>query len=330
LDNFKSFKSVLPGLNAANADDIALRLFRFQAEHNRVYREYLDYLKVNPVSVSVINDVPFLPVSFFKNHILKAGEWKEETTFHSSGTTGKTTSRHFIAEKNFYLEHAERCFTSLFGPLPQYHFLALMPSYLEQKNSSLIAMLNSFIEKSGSPDSGFYLYDYDKLLLDLDRLKRDTSRKIVLWGVSFALLDFAEKFNPDLKGCFVFETGGMKGRREELTRSELHRRLKRHLNLDVVHSEYGMTELLSQAYTKGGNVFYPPPAMKIVVRDIWDPFEKGLVNRAGGINIIDLANMHSVAFIETEDVGKTYEDGSFEITGRLDNSDIRGCNLMVE
>lgn len=330
MDNFKSFKSLLQTSNAANVSDIALRLFRYQADHNLVYAQYLKYLKIDSSSVNAIKEIPFLPISFFKNHELKTGEWKEETIFCSSGTTGHATSKHFIEDAGFYLEHAERCFAHFFGPLSQYHFLALMPSYLEQKNSSLIAMMNHFMKKSGSNDSKFYRNEYEDLLSDIARLKKQGKKKVIIWGVSFALLDFAEKFNPDLSSCIVFETGGMKGRRKELTRAELHQKLTSHFNIKVVHSEYGMTELLSQAYTKGGNLFYPSPFMQVVIRDVLDPFERGLVSRAGGINVIDLANIHSVAFIETEDAGKMYADGSFEIIGRLDNSDVRGCNLMVE
>jgi len=326
----KSFISDLQNLNASNYTDIALRLFRYQARHNPIYAQYIHHLGVQVDTVVRINDIPFLPISFFKNHIVKTEDWKEEITFHSSGTTGNTTSKHFIADLNFYLQHAEECFTHFFGLLSQYHFLALMPSYLEQKNSSLIAMMSSFIQKSQSSDSRFYLNEYDTLFEDINRLKKDTKKKIILWGVSFALLDFADKYKVDLSNCLVFETGGMKGRRKEVTRAELHTRLMNHFNIDKVFSEYGMTELLSQAYTTGGEVFYPPPVMKVVVREVLDPLERGLVNRTGGINIIDLANIHSVAFIETEDAGKVYEDGSFEIIGRLDNSDVRGCNLMVE
>jgi hypothetical protein len=191
-------------------------------------------------------------------------------------------------------------------------------------------MMDYFMKKSESIDSRFYRNEHENLLTDIARLKKEGKKKVIVWGVSFALLDLAEKFSPDLSSCIVFETGGMKGRRKELTRAELHQKLTSHFNIEVVHSEYGMTELLSQAYTKGGNLFYPSPYMRVVVRDVLDPFDRGLVNRTGGINIIDLANIHSVAFIETEDAGKVYEDGSFEIIGRLDNSDVRGCNLLVE
>jgi len=317
-------------VNDGNRDDIALRLFRYQAIHNPVYAKYITYLSTNIQAVTSVNEIPFLPISFFRSHELKTSNWHTETRFVSSGTTGKATSSHHIADLNFYLQHAEHCFTRSFGSLTGYHFLALMPSYLERENSSLIAMISSFIKKSESKHSGFYLNEYEKLLQDIVRLKSEGKRKIVVWGVSFALLDLAEKHQPDLSVCLLFETGGMKGRRKEITRQELHSQLKKYFNIAKVYSEYGMTELLSQAYTKGRDKFYPPPGMKVVIRESVDPFEKGLMERAGGLNVVDLANFHSIAFIETEDVGKVYADGSFEVLGRLDNSDVRGCNLMVE
>jgi hypothetical protein len=330
LDNFNSFISLLPTLNASNVSDIALSLFQFQVTHNPVYAQYVKHLNVSAAGVTKIADIPFMPISLFKSHILKTGHWAHQTFYTSSGTSGNTTSTHYIADEAFYLQHAEHCFTRLFGPLTDYHFLALMPSYLERSNSSLIAMMDSFIKKSNSPHSGFYLYEYDKLVSDISQLRQDRTKKVILWGVSFALLDLAEKLQPDLSGCLIFETGGMKGRRKEIIREELHHRLKASCNVEAIYSEYGMTELLSQAYTKGENRFYPPLSMKILVRNILDPFEKGLVGSVGGLNIIDLANVHSIAFIETEDSGKVFEDGSFEVLGRLDNSDVRGCNLLVE
>jgi len=329
LDNFKSFTALLPTLNAANADEIALRLFQFQAANNPVYAQYLQHLRVDKAAVCKINDIPFMPISFFKNHVVKTGDWVAENYFASSGTTGSVTSTHYVADLSFYLTHAETCFSRFFGGLTNYHFLALMPSYLERSNSSLIAMMDSFIKKSKSEFSGFYLYEHDKLIADIKRLKKESSKKIILWGVSFALLDLAESHQPDLSDCLVFETGGMKGRRAEITRNQLHEQLKAGFNINEIYSEYGMTELLSQAYTRGGDLFHPPPSMKILVRDILDPFEKGLIGKVGGLNVIDFANIHSIAFIETEDSGKVNEDGSFEVLGRLDNTDVRGCNLLV-
>lgn len=316
-------------INEVNAPDIALKLFRFQAERNLVYGKFINHLGVNPESVKNLEDIPFLPISFFKSQELQTGTWQPQTRFTSSGTTGLTTSSHLVADLDFYLSHAEKCFTHFFGALSGYHIFALMPSYLERQGSSLIAMLESFVKKTDSPYSGFYLYDYEKLAYDLTQAKKD-NRKIILWGVSFALLDFAEKFLIDLSGNIILETGGMKGRRKEITRKDLHKQLKGHFNVSQVHSEYGMTELLSQAYTNGGDLFYPPPWMKIVVRETADPLEKGLISQTGGLNVIDFANFHSISFIETEDVGKMQPNGTFEVLGRLDNSDVRGCNLMAE
>lgn len=316
--------------NEQNVEDIALRIFRYQAENNPIYATYLHHLGCDFKKVTCVGEIPFMPISFFKSQDLKTGSWRADSFFASSGTSGEATSTHCIEDLNFYLNHAERCFTHFFGPLDQFHILALLPSYLERGNSSLVAMIDSFIKKSQSEFSGFYKYDQEKLLVDINQSKKDTNRKIILWGVSFALLEFAERFQPDLRECMVFETGGMKGRRKEITRTELHSQLKNYFNLNTIYSEYGMTELLSQAYTKGEELFYPPPWMKIFVRDSLDPLEKGLIGRSGGLNVVDLANIHSIAFVETEDAGKVFEDGSFEVLGRLDNSDVRGCNLLVE
>lgn len=269
-----------------------------------------------------------MPISFFKKHVIKTGAWEEQTIFRSSGTTGSLTSSHYIRDLSFYLQHAERCFEHFFGPLAGYHFLSLLPSYLERKDSSLVIMMDYFISRSGSPYSGFYLNNIEKLLKDLETLRKGKG-KAVLFGVTFALLELAEKYAPDLGHCMVFETGGMKGRRPEMTRAELHTSLRKGLNVSEVYSEYGMTELQSQAYSNGKGRFLTPPWAKVIGRDITDPFRKGLQNETAGINVIDLANWHSVAFIETEDLGKVHQDGSFEILGRLDNSDVRGCNLLI-
>ncbi|MEO5603590.1 MAG: hypothetical protein ABIR06_21900 [Cyclobacteriaceae bacterium] len=223
-----------------------------------------------------------------------------------------------------------RCFEQAFGNIADFQFLALLPSYLERHDSSLVVMMDYFIKRSQSPFSGFYLHDTAKLLLDLEKSKSSGLKKTILWGVTFALLDIAERYQPDLGHCLVFETGGMKGRRQEITRNELHTILGQAFQVEGIYSEYGMTELLSQAYSRGKNAFFCPPWMKIVVRDVTDPMLKGLLNETGGINVIDFANLDSIAFIETDDLGKVYADGSFEIMGRLDNSDVRGCNLLVE
>lgn len=328
METFKSFESQIYTVNEDSFRDIALRLFRFQAQNNRVYESFLKHLAVDIGSVSTLEQIPFLPISFFKTHAIKTGEWAETVVFTSSGTTGTSTSRHYLPDLQFYLRHAERCFEFFFGPVNDYHFLALLPSYLERSGSSLIAMMEHFIKKSDSAYSGFYLHDTSRLLYDLHLLK-DQERKIILWGVSFALLDLAESNPMVLDNVMLFETGGMKGRRREITRAELHQILTRAFGVDRVNSEYGMTELLSQAYTRGGQRFQSPPWMRIIGRELTDPLAKGLLGETAGINVIDLANIHSIAFIETEDLGKVYPDGTFEVLGRTDNSDVRGCNLLL-
>jgi hypothetical protein len=328
LESFKSFNADLYSVNESNFDDIALQLFHFQAENNAIYKEYLSYLHFDQAAVGSVTDIPYLPISFFKNHTVKTGAWVPQVRFSSSGTTGQQ-STHPVRNLDFYLSHTVRSFEYFFGDIRDYHFLALLPSYLERSDSSLVSMIDHFITESGSPYSGFYLHNTTQLLRDLQNLQ-GKEKKPVLWGVTFALLDLAERYLPDLSHCLVFETGGMKGRRREITRHELHAMLSRAFRVDSIYSEYGMTELLSQAYTRGKNRFFCPPWMKIIARDMSDPMQKGLLNETGGINVIDFANADSVAFIETEDIGKVWPDGSFEVLGRLDNTDIRGCNLMVE
>ncbi|MBL7856219.1 MAG: acyl transferase [Cyclobacteriaceae bacterium] len=326
METFKSFD--LYHLNERAFADIALSVFQFQVRNNPVYKAFVENLNIEKESISRVEDIPFLPISFFKQHALKTGNWPSDTFFESSGTMGTLTSRHEIQSLDFYLQHAERNFTYFFGDLTQYNVLALLPSYLERQNSSLVAMIDHFIKRTGSAYSGFYLYDQEKLLSDLQSLK-NSKRKTILWGVTYALLDVAEQHQPDLSHCLIFETGGMKGRRRELTREELHQFLRDRFNVTAIYSEYGMTELLSQAYMDGGVGFHCPPWMKITGRDITDPFRKGLLGETSGINVIDLANLHSIAFLETEDLGRVYTDGTFEVLGRMDNSDLRGCNLMV-
>jgi hypothetical protein len=328
VDTFKSFIPQLYPDNAGAFSDIALKLFRFQAENNHVYKTFIQFLEMKVDKIHSINEIPFLPISFFKSHDIKSGNWTPETIFRSSGTTGQTTSSHAVADVGFYHRHAVKCFEEQFGSITNYHFLALLPSYLERNDSSLVSMMQYFIDQSQSSHSGFYLKDIDRLLHDIENLKSD-KKKVIVWGVTFALLDLAEKHDPDLSGCIIFETGGMKGRREEITRMELHAILKSHFNVGKIYSEYGMTELMSQAYTKGDMLFSPPKSMKIIGRDISDPLEKGLFSQTAGLNVIDLANIYSVSFIETEDIGKVHADGSFEVLGRLDNSDVRGCNLLM-
>lgn len=327
MQTFESFAGELYPSNATAFDEIALRLFRFQAQHNTVYQQYLAYIAVDPASVTTVPEIPFLPISLFKTHTVKTGDWEPEVTFTSSGTTGQSASRHLVPSRDFYLRHAQRIFESQFGPLSNFHVLCLLPSYLERTGSSLVAMANHFIIESRSMYSDFFLRDLDRLAHVLESIRDD--RKVLLLGVTFALLDLAEQFDLDLRNCIVMETGGMKGRRPEITREELHQVLKDNFNLQAVYSEYGMTELLSQAYSKGNGVFQCPPSMRVVLKELNDPFAS-LSPVSGKINVVDLANAHSCAFIETEDLGKWDQEGHFEVLGRIDASDARGCNLLAE
>jgi phenylacetate-coenzyme A ligase PaaK-like adenylate-forming protein len=317
----------LSAVNDSNFKDIAIRLFHFQAENSTIYKSYLQNLNIKPTEVNQLTQIPFLPISLFKTQKIQTGLWTPETEFTSSGTTGPFTSRHLVADLSFYRAHSVNTFERFYGSLQQYHILALLPAYLERTGSSLIAMIDHFIKRSDSEHSGFYLYNHEELVKKIEVLKSG-SRKILVWGVSFALLDLAERFEIDLSKAIVMETGGMKGRRQELTRQELHAFLNQRFNTQAIHSEYGMTELMSQAYSNGGGYYQMPPWMKVVIREINDPFNY-IKNRTGGINVVDLANFHSCAFIETQDLGKTFETGELEILGRIDNSDVRGCNLLV-
>lgn len=326
MQTFESFDGDLYPVNDESFGKIALKLFRHQALNCQVYHNYLTYLGVNPDQVEGIGEIPFLPITLFKSNVIATGDWVPEVIFTSSGTTGQEVSKHAVRSVAHYLQHATRTFEDMYGPLNQFHVLCLLPSYLERTGSSLVAMANHFILRSESPMSDFYLNDLDRLAFQLEQLKGD--RKVLLLGVTFALLDLAEKFDLDLSHCIVMETGGMKGRRQEIIRTELHEILCNNFNIQKVHSEYGMTELLSQAYSPGEGLFQCPPSMKLVLREVNDPFSQE--NRSAGIiNVIDLANFDSCAFIETQDLGKLHQNGHFEILGRMDNSDVRGCNLLV-
>jgi phenylacetate-coenzyme A ligase PaaK-like adenylate-forming protein len=328
LDTISKFKENLYKVNARNFDAIALTLFKIQAEQNSVYRDYLKQLGVNSFSINTLEAIPFLPISFFKTHDVKTGEWHQETVFTSSGTTGATTSRHLVKDLSFYLNHSESIFKTFFGTAENYHLLALLPSYLERGGSSLVAMVNHLIKKSNSPYSGFYLSDYEELVKTILYLKQD-GKKIVLWGVTFALLELAEQMAVDLSDCLVMETGGMKGRRKEIIREELHTVLKQRFNSATIASEYGMTELFSQAYSRTDGRYLCPPCMKALIRNVYDPNQLEPIGRIGIVKVIDLANADTCAFIETQDLGRLHANGYFEILGRLDNSDSRGCNLLV-
>jgi hypothetical protein len=328
LDTFKSFSAEIYHQNDESFVRIALEVFRHQAKYNALYNAYVKALKIDINKVNSLNEIPFLPISFFKFHSIQTGDWLPQAIFESSGTTIKSRSRHLIRDVSFYHDHAKKCFEQFFGKLENYHFLALLPSYMERKNSSLISMIRYFIQQSWSDQSGFFLNEYQDLLQKIRDLK-NSDRKTIVWGVSFALLELAENFEIDLSHCYLFETGGMKGRRKEITRQELHEVLMNRFNSKVIFSEYGMTELLSQAYTKGDFSFHAPDSMRVIGRDPSDPFCKGLINESSALNIIDLANWDTISFIETEDLGKVQTDGTFEVSGRLDNSEIRGCNLLI-
>jgi len=328
LDTYKSFEDSLYSVNEYNFEDIALKLFRFQAQNNEIYREYLRYLNCEQNAIRFLEEIPFLPISFFKTQSVKTGVWIAETEFTSSGTSLTSTSKHLVKDLDFYLRLSEQIFEKFYGASEKYHILALLPSYLERTGSSLIAMIQHLIAKSNSVHSGFYLNNYDELVQKIEFLK-EGEKKIILWGVSFALLDLAEAFQLDLSQCIVMETGGMKGRRKEWTRQDLHGYLTHRFNVKAIHSEYGMTELFSQAYSSGGGYYKTPPWMKVMIRDINDPFSV-VKGKVGAIKVIDLANFYSCAFIETQDLGRIDQNGMFEVLGRIDNSDSRGCNLLVE
>lgn len=306
----------------------ALKIFRFQYEHNSIYRSFCDLLYVHPSDINTINQIPFLPISFFKTHEILSEKNEVERVFQSSGTTG-ITSKHHITDLSIYQKSFNTAFQHFYGNAEDYNILALLPSYLERGNSSLVYMIDALIKKSNNPESGFYLDNMSELAAKLDNLDKNSSKKNLLIGVSFALLDLLELTSFELKNTIVMETGGMKGRRKELVKEALHSRLKKGFGVAHIHSEYGMTELLSQAYSSGKNKFNCPSWMKILIRDTEDALSILPYGTSGGINVIDLANINSCSFIATQDLGRSYEDGSFEVIGRFDHSDIRGCNLMV-
>ena len=306
----------------------AFEIFKFQFENNRVYRSFCDLINRHPSDVKSINDIPFLPIQFFKSHPILSSNASVETVFTSSGTTSSSRSQHHVVDLAIYEQSFKKGFNQFYGAFEDYVILALLPSYLEREGSSLIYMVNTLIKTSKHSESGFYLHDISELRNQLEELDAK-GKKILLIGVSFALLDLVETHQFSLKNTIIMETGGMKGRRKELIRSELHSALKAGFGVTAIHSEYGMTELLSQAYSKGNGIFNCTPWMKVLTRDTEDPLTIQKSGKTGGLNIIDLANVNSCAFIATQDLGKVYDNGSFEVAGRFDNSDIRGCNLMV-
>ncbi|HLT49443.1 MAG TPA: hypothetical protein VKZ90_03255 [Aequorivita sp.] len=308
-------------------DRLALEVFRFQYNNVLVYRTFCNLLNTNVSEVKTVEHIPFLPIQFFKSNEIISENLTEQIVFTSSGTTGSITSKHYVADLKLYEKSFLKAFEKQYGNPSSFTILALLPSYLERDGSSLIYMVESLIEKSNNPNSGFYLYETDALIEKLNFLE-DSGQKTILIGVSYALLDLIEKRRFQLKNTIVMETGGMKGRRKEMIKEELHQILKKGFGVQKIHSEYGMTELLSQAYSVGDGLFSCPPWMKILTRDTEDAFSYTL-GKTGGINVIDLANLYSCSFIATQDLGKTFDDGTFEVLGRFDSSDIRGCNLMI-
>lgn len=316
------------GISHENFEQMAIDLFQYQYVQNDIYRQFTDTLNINPKQVQSVNEIPFLPISFFKTHKVISGKNNADClVFKSSTTTSDIPASHYVSDENLYDINLLEGFCQFYNHPKEYAILALLPSYLQREGASLVYMVNELMRHSNHPANGFYLDEYEqlsKVLSDLEKQQQST----ILIGVTFALLDFAEQHKIDLKHTIIMETGGMKGRRKELVRNEVHDFLKEQLGVNTVHSEYGMTELLSQAYSSAGGVFKPSATMKIFVRDINDPFDIK-TDGSGCLNVVDLANVHSCAFIATDDVGKLYIDGSFEVMGRVDNAALRGCNLMV-
>jgi Acyl-protein synthetase, LuxE len=327
-DNLKA--QILRGTKTkAEFDELALAVFTFQYKYNAFYRRYCSLIGKEFSAVSKISDIPFLPIQFFKNQMLKTGEWAPEIVFSSSGTTGTTTSQHFCRDVDFYKHIARQGFEQFYGKVENFCVLGLLPSYLERSGSSLIAMVDDFIKLSQSPKSGFFLNEHAELA-DILRGQRKAHLPTLLIGVSFGLLDFIEQYTIDFPELIVMETGGMKGRRREMIRAELHEQMSKGFGVSTIHSEYGMTELFSQGYSKGNGIFEPSSTLSVLSREINDPLSiQAKMGKLGILNIIDLGNLDTCSFIATDDLGRVFEDGSFEVLGRLDNSDMRGCNLLV-
>ncbi|OYU81081.1 MAG: acyl transferase [Flavobacterium sp. BFFFF1] len=309
-------------------DKTALKVFRYQHENNAVYREFCDLLQVDKGSVKSLAQIPFLPIQFFKTHQVVSNLNEVQQTFTSSGTTGTNTSRHLVTDVSWYEQSYRAAFTEFYGNIEDYAILALLPSYLEREGSSLIYMVEDLIKMTNNADSGFYLFNHEDLIQKLTALDHD-GQNVILIGVTYGLLDLLEKQSFSLNNTIIMETGGMKGRRKEMIREELHKVLCDGFGLSAIHSEYGMTELLSQAYSLGDGIFECPQWMQVLVRDTEDALTYVENGKTGGINVIDLANINSCSFIATQDLGKKYANNTFEVLGRFDHSDIRGCNLMV-
>ncbi|MBO6516502.1 MAG: acyl transferase [Bacteroidia bacterium] len=318
------------GVKKHNFNETALEIFHFQATQNAVYAEFLDRIDVKPTEVRSVDQIPYLPIDFFKTRVVKSGSWQHtvDHRFESSSTTGKNTSKHYYHDLDWYTRSFTNCFKQFYGPPTDWCILALLPNYLERNNSGLIEMANSLIQQSQNPDSGFYLYEHEALLNQIEH-NEQKGIKTLLLGVSFALLDFAERVRPGFKHLTVMETGGMKGRRKEIIRLELHRLLQKGFGSIPIHSEYGMTELFSQAYSMGDQLFSTPNWMEVRIKQLDDPFSDAAQGKNGLIHVIDLANIQTCSFIATADIGRLHKDGRFEVLGRFDHSEQRGCNLLL-
>ncbi len=319
-------------LKAAQQDfhSTTLTVFKYQAEYNPVYRQFLQLLDTDVHTIEYIDQIPFLPIELFKTHKVITKNQPTQQIFESSGTTSAQSAHHYIADLQLYNKSCLQGFKHFYGSLKNYCILALLPTYLERERASLVHMVQLFINQSDCKYSGFFLSNYDHLRKIIKKVKEQTDRQILLIGVAFALWEMAEKYPIDLSGHIIMETGGMKGKRREIIRAELHQILQSGFNVKKVHSEYGMTELLSQAYALRKGHFSSPPWMKVRIRDIYDPFDELSVGHTGGINIIDLANLNSCSFIATDDLGRKNNKDQFEVLGRIDHSDRRGCNLMLD
>lgn len=321
-------KQIFSISNQQEFEQTSLAIFNHQARNCQVYKAYIGHLKISPNDIHHVNQIPYLPISFFKTHeVLSSGD-APEIVFTSSGTTGMQQSKHLVTALSLYEQSFNLAFEQFYGSIENTCLLALLPSYLEREGSSLIYMVDALLKQSKHADSGYFLHNHDDLYHTLRKLQ-SANQKTILIGVTYALLDFIEQYKIDFPDLIVMETGGMKGKRKEMVREELHQSLQQGFGVNAVHSEYGMTELLSQAYSSGNGIFNCPAWMKIYLRDTNDPLSLSPNHKTGGINIIDLANINSCSFIATQDLGKLFPDGSFEVLGRFDNADIRGCNLLV-
>jgi phenylacetate-coenzyme A ligase PaaK-like adenylate-forming protein len=322
-------ESVFSIQNEEDFNRVALEVFNYQFENNKVYKQYVENLHIDTSAIRHYSEIPFLPIQFFKTQNVSTLNQKPQITFTSSGTTGMINSQHHVYDLEWYEMSFRKAFEQFYGNIEDIAVLALLPSYLEREGSSLIYMVDDLIQASQQPESNYFLYNHDELYATLQELKAKGTKTLII-GVTYALLDFVEKYKVDFPELIVMETGGMKGKRKEMIREELHHILCTGFSVSTIHSEYGMTELLSQGYSKGQGLFQTPKWMKILIRDTNDPLSLIQNSNTGAINVIDLANIHSCSFIATQDLGKIYPDQSFEILGRFDNADIRGCNLLVQ